>query len=344
MTFELRKWESWRLVGVDIRTPNSIYKELIRNYRLIFVFVSLYTFIFMTLVELSRRYRKIQVLLYWIMPFILIPILIYYPDPVDPNTLFDYVKMVSVIFASWVCQFDRHKLEKWREKNCKILVCILVWITYIVLVINIFEAVLTDWNKMVNEVKIFPGNAIHGVLLILTLPNATNIKTSTKMLDDNYYSIRWKLGGLWTFAYTVWNAIFVYNEYCYELLLNTIYHLGIPLIILTWTHCDEWIQYRVYALCLYKWINTLPYFKWYLPYFRFFQYHCDLIIPDPVQIKIIINLISFGIGTIILIKDIYHEIKSWNGIPKPRDTSLIQWLVRKCCKIMDKQKKEKKKI
>eukprot|EP01084_Bolivina_argentea_P184671 318494_1 len=302
--------------------------------------IVLYLLMIVLIMEASRRFRAVQICLYWIMPFILIPITFIYNDIKTTLEIFMVIKLFSVIFGIWLVQFIRHQLDKFSQTFCSVL----IWFVYFVLFINVSEAMITEFIIITWKYRqkrfIFPGNAIHGFILLLTQANPLNITS-----NNEYKCMQYKLGSMYLFNYTLWNIIFCFSYFieeheCFQLSLDYIlsaicdmsWHLGVPLIMLLWTNNAEWLQYRAYSLFWLVWFYQYSPIQYYIPFFKM-NSDIQCVKTNEMEENIflflsVINYISFICAVIFLCKDIFEEIKSWNGsYDKSHDTSLLQWIV-----------------
>ncbi len=303
----------------------------------VFVWIPIYFLFVLLWVEGSRLYYLIQLLWYWVLPFIFLPMLIYQWD--DTNTLYDIISIGTIVFAAMIIHIIRHQLEPSKQDHYWTFLSIQIWSLYFILFLLIFESVIFDLQKTVILHQLFPGNAFLGIFLMLTLSHTKNIKISS----DDHSSIQWKIDPFWIFGYCVFDAIFIYNQYCHERLAILPIHLGVPLIIIIWTNCAQWIQHRIYTFCICQWISILPFFKYHMPFWRNESGSCEYV-EDPTEIKWMINMLSFGIGVLIFIFNIYDQCKIWKGKQRIYDKSILQWMMSKCCKCCHPKDMEKDRL
>eukprot|EP01084_Bolivina_argentea_P062465 114230_1 len=295
-------------------------------------FFVLYILGFIFIIELNRRFPVVEIFWFSVMPFVFTVLLLVWSEN---NTIFLWVKLYSVVFACWILQLIRYRLESWKEKNPKIF-SVIVWILFFVLTINILEAVIAEFRLLVSfEQGIFIGNSINGMILLFTQANPISIVAS----PTRFRTVRYKLGWIWIIDYTLWNAIFVYNYVvfvyeCHDIehilfsIRSISVHLAVPLIMLIWTQKDEWIQYRAHALCLNLYSGMMNVeFLYHLPFYRIQRDECGENRNGALLITKLFSWISFMFGIVVLVKDIYDEIASWNGKEKAHDYSLIQWII-----------------
>lgn len=284
------------------------------------LFLLFYKSILIILIEASRKYYIIQICLYCLIPFIIIPILILFPN--TTNTTWDYIWLLYIITACWLIHILRHNLTNWRKKKLNVLFIVL-WSGYFLFILNIATGVYYDLSTQLKQHFLNPGNAIHGIILISTMPNPLKIKIS----DNDYNSIRYQIGIFWIIGYSVWSAVFVYNVFCHYKLHLIMLYIGIPFVTTIWTKSDCWIQSFAYSMYFYQLINILPFIKYHLPFYLVNKHQNCQYIHDPNWIKYTVNFTSFTYGLFILFKDIYDEINSWNGKDKYHSTSIIQYFI-----------------
>eukprot|EP01084_Bolivina_argentea_P185400 319703_1 len=139
-------------------------------------FFMLYILVFVFIVELIRRFRVAEIFWVCIMPFVVIILMVVWDED---HTIFLWAKLCSVIISCWVVQIIRYRLQSWKEKKKNILSSLLLWVTYSVPAINIFEAVVTEFVLLRNFGQgIFIGNVINGIMLLLTQANPRKITIS----------------------------------------------------------------------------------------------------------------------------------------------------------------------
>ncbi len=116
------------------------------------------------------------------------------------------------------------------------------WVTYVFLVVNIFEAVVKD---IVAGNSANYMNALAGLLLILTLERIYIIYIDRK---GSYKDLYW--GGMtlsWIIGYTVWNWVFVYLNFGLQ---SSMIHLAVlsSALVVVFTDKQRWLQARVFTL------------------------------------------------------------------------------------------------
>jgi hypothetical protein len=184
-------------------------------------------------------------------------------------TLFFWIIVPTVLMQYWLTHWDKWDAFLWSKcfslmpvATCFITCCRYIGPSpefvrlgsFVIMSVNIFEAAVKDvlsskrgsWRQV---------NAISGVLLILAeLPNVDTIR----LVDKERRQILWELGGLWIIAYTIWNWMFIYNNYPYALGRHTIV-LVAPLILALRDGWEAWAQARGYTLAFYFVIRNTYY-------------------------------------------------------------------------------------
>ena len=116
------------------------------------------------------------------------------------------------------------------------------WITYIFLVVNIFEATMRD---IVHGDSANYLNAFVGILLIATIEKINTIHIDKR---GDYKDLHWSGMTLsWIIGYTIWNWVFVYLNYGFQSSLAHIAVLGSALVI-GLIDRERWLQARVFTL------------------------------------------------------------------------------------------------
>ena len=107
-----------------------------------------------------------------------------------------------------------------------------------------------------------PGNVLHGIILISTMPNPLKVEIS----DNNYNSLcyQWYV---WIFGYSLWSTVIVYNLFCHYKLHLIVLYIGVPILMIIWTKSENCIQHFVYSMYLYQVINVSPFIKYHLPFY-----------------------------------------------------------------------------
>eukprot|EP01083_Nonionella_stella_P094355 264663_1 len=315
----------------------------IKHEWLYFLFMILYCGILLLLLELSRRFRFIQIPLYWVLPFILTPIYIYYisstPESSPLYIFFSASKLMMMIIACWVIQILRHQTPKLKQhnNNTQLLWLVLAWILCIGTAVNIVQSCVLEIYQMfvVNKEFWFPGNAIFGFILVFCQALPRNITIS-----KDYHCVQYRLGKIWVISYSIWNCIWLWNVYSCRDTHHVMYmcrsmatHIAAPFIIAsTWTDWDEWIQYRGYGLCLYYWVQQMPYVKYYLPFWALSpDVECTAPLDESLWFTVVVNWLSFIIAVAMVVKTVLDEVRSWQDstYKKYSDSSLLQVIMAK---------------
>lgn len=108
---------------------------------------------------------------------------------------------------------------------------------YLLLQINILEAVLTD---------VFAGfyvNGISGVILMITIPIKQKVYVDNKQKTND---LKWDLPLPWIIGYTLWNHIFVYGNYPHYSAVSIA--TLIATLIIGIINNKLWFQARAYLL------------------------------------------------------------------------------------------------
>jgi hypothetical protein len=182
--------------------------------------------------EVFRRFPKLTLAIFIVLPIILI---LYLTENKIKLDWFNLVKVISMVFALfWFSMFRLTNLSK--SKFAKLVI-------YLLLLINIFEAIAKD---VLNGGVTHYFNAIAGILLIITLNEIDSINT----IKDKYVDVNWSgMTLMWIIGYTVWNWTFVYLNFVNVAALH-IAVLGAPLII-AFVNKGRWIQTRTLTLGAY---------------------------------------------------------------------------------------------
>ncbi|WED23794.1 DUF5692 family protein [Vibrio sp. JC009] len=149
----------------------------------------------MLLNELCRKYRKLNYLLWFVLPVVLIPLWSSY----GVTYWFKWVKLYSVVGAAalfTLVRFTRIGDMKWARFGAAAF-----------LALNISEAVLQDFS-MGNTANVL--NAIGGILSIITLSGWARIHADSSKEKDMIWP---EMTTFWIIAYDVWNIVFVYLNF-----------------------------------------------------------------------------------------------------------------------------------
>ena len=190
--------------------------------------------------ELFRNSKWLGVIMYFVLPFALIPVWASH----DITYWFKWVKVYSVVFACiW---FTFMRFSSLHNKNFAKIIC------GSFLAINIMEAVIQDFSM-----GFLPNylNGIAGVLNIITLWVGWKFISSD---DSEMKDMIWKgMPLLWIIAYDVWNWTYVYLNFPGSIAFQTMVILSCtsPCIFIK---KGTWLQARAYTLA-----------AWFMYYFTF---------------------------------------------------------------------------
>ncbi len=201
-----------------------------------------FIFIFFALVateELFRRYPKLTLFTFLIIPTILLP---YWMSGVIEDW-FSWVKGFSIIIG--IILLSLFNIKGFGNKKFD------QWFVYTFLVINIGEAIIKDIAAG-NIANFF--NAAAGFLLIVTLRKINTIHIDTHGKNTGAYrkyrDLHWDgLTMSWIIGYTLWNWVFVYLNFTQD----AIHHLAVLTAALAIAIIDRgrWFQARVITLGTY---------------------------------------------------------------------------------------------
>eukprot|EP00978_Attheya_sp_CCMP212_P030377 scaffold111456_cov52-Attheya_sp.AAC.4 len=119
--------------------------------------------------------------------------------------------------------------------------------SFFVLSVNILEAVTADLVSKRGKKSWSPLNAVGGFLLIYAeIPSLKSLR----IIETEPYDVLWHLGTEWIIAYTIWNWMFVYNNYPYAIGRHTAVLLA-PLVLTLRDGFDTWVEARGYTLAFY---------------------------------------------------------------------------------------------
>lgn len=193
--------------------------------------------------ELSRKYKKLSYVLYFIIPIVFIPIFI----NSGITHWFRWVKLYSAILgAAW---FTLIRFTKLGEKN---------WAKYIaaaILCLNIAEACTQDFSM-----GYLPNvlNAIGGVLNIIVLSRWKGIGPDATKDRDMVWP---GMTTFWIIAYDIWNITFVYLNFPE----HAAYHIMVLLsctIPALFIKKGTWLQARAFTLA--SWMMYLFIFEGFI--------------------------------------------------------------------------------
>lgn len=185
--------------------------------------------------EFFRRFPKVTLVLFIILPFLLTP----YWIENGVTGWFLWAKMFSVVAG--VVWFSIFRLTSFGETNfAKTGI-------YLILVINIIEALFKDiLGGFLDGGVAHYLNAAAGILLIVTLNKINSINTSKK----KYLDVNWDgMTLMWIIGYTIWNWTFVYLNLV-QFSAENLAVLGVPLIIAFFDK-GRWLQTRAFTLSTY---------------------------------------------------------------------------------------------
>ena len=208
---------------VEIRKSKPLWSWL----HLIFLLI-----ILMVGNELSRYVKPVAYLLYFILPFALIPLWL--------NAGFDgwfrWIKLYSAVAGGLfftIYRFHGIDTKTWAK-----------FVVMLILGINIAEAVLQDFSQP-NTANII--NAVAGVLCILTMSRWMGIKKDEQKPHDMLWP---GMTTLWILAYDIWNITFVYINFPNTVAFSFIVLLA-PTIAAIWIKKGTYLQARAYTLAIY---------------------------------------------------------------------------------------------
>ncbi|MEZ4887077.1 MAG: hypothetical protein R3E32_20270 [Chitinophagales bacterium] len=158
-------------------------------------------------------------------------------------------------------------------------------LAYIILFVNIFEAVFFDFI----DADYFNAILGAGVMLSLKRPSAFIINE-----DSKYRDLEYDISFAWMLAYCFWNCSFVYNFDGGVALPTAFLHLGLPLIV-SFFHPKLFIQNRIYFL-----LFTVAYFAIIPPQNLYFK--------SSIYVPWIAHTLTI-IGFIFLVLDIFGRYK-----------------------------------
>lgn len=178
--------------------------------------------------ELFRRSRVAAILAFVVFPIVMTP---YWLRTVHFDW-FLWAKLYSVIFGIAVIQSFRFTSlgdKPWMTK-----------LLGFVLFANILEAVIQDATS--------PGlmhtlNALAGVLLIVSMPSTSRIRTDEHSPRDMLWDMDWT----WILGYTLWNWMFV-NMNFNEGSVRHIAILVVPLVATLYSKKAIWLECRAFIL------------------------------------------------------------------------------------------------
>jgi hypothetical protein len=208
---------------VEIRKSKPFWSWM----HLIFLFIVL-----MVGNEISRYYKGVSYLLYFILPIVLIPHWL----KAGFDGWFRWIKLYSAVAGSVFTTFFRfHNIDTktWAK-----------FVVMLILAINIAEAVLQDFSQpdLPNLI-----NGIAGVLCMITISRWKGIKRD----DAKPHDMLWPgMTTFWILAYDVWNITFVYINFPNTVALSFIVLLA-PTVAAIWIKKGTYLQARAFTLAIY---------------------------------------------------------------------------------------------
>ena len=147
------------------------------------------------------------------------------------NPLFLFLKMYSLAFTLsillWWKSYPQFKPKVFSK------------IIYLFLALNILEATVVDF---LTENYI---NGLNGLVLMITSPSVSTYKVTTYDEGKSQH-IEGGFSIIWILFYTIWNFIFVYNQF--TTFFNHIPLLLAPLLVALFYGKGKWLECRVVSL------------------------------------------------------------------------------------------------
>eukprot|EP00727_Mastigamoeba_balamuthi_P011619 m51a1_g708 hypothetical protein (262) ;mRNA; f:403176-404527 len=106
------------------------------------------------------------------------------------------------------------------------------------LVVNMLEAIARDFEKG------HPGNAVAGILLVLSIRKPMSIQIDP---SDPYQSLLWDGSWMWILGYAVWNCVFTIN-YSLPHSHLTGFAANAATLVAAFLKRERWIESRAYTL------------------------------------------------------------------------------------------------
>jgi hypothetical protein len=211
------------VTDVEIRKSKPFWSWM----HLIFLFVVL-----MVGNELSRYYKGVSYLLYFILPIALIPHWL----KAGFDGWFRWIKLYSAVAGSvFTMIFRFHNIDgkTWAK-----------FVVMLILAINIAEAVLQDFSQpdLPNLI-----NAIAGVLCMITISRWKGIKKDEQKPHDMLWP---GMTTFWILAYDIWNITFVYINFPNTVAFSFIVLLA-PTVAAIWIKKGTYLQARAFTLAIY---------------------------------------------------------------------------------------------
>ena len=221
--------------------------------------------------ELFRRYKWFTVLFFFILPFVLTP-LVWSQQGV--TYWFKWVKVYSVVFAAIWFTLIRYS-EKFNKHNTVKMVAALF------LAVNIAEAVSQDFSMG------YLPNILNGIAGILSI--ATLFYGSKEIGPDRskHKDMVWmKMPVLWILAYDVWNIVYVYLNFpgSTSAQLMVLLSCTIPALFIK---KGTWLQARAFTLA-----------AWFMYYFTFprFTEQMELLVPRNTSLMLAAAILSIALN------------------------------------------------
>jgi len=215
----------------------SLSEKQVINVRRSFTVLSwlhaafLFGFVF-ALNELCRRWKPAPYVLYFVLPFALIPLFLHSGF----DSAFRWVKLYSAIVGCIFFTLVRfHGLARFGWARITVAV---------ILAVNIFEACTQDFSnhQLPNTL-----NAIAGLLNIVTISRWAGIKRD----EEPPHDMLWPgMTTAWILAYDIWNITFVYLNFP-NTALFTLIILTAPTLAALFIKKGTWMQGRAYVLGIY---------------------------------------------------------------------------------------------
>lgn len=205
--------------------------------------------------EVARRSKAASLFLFLVLPLVL-PFTIWSETAMGEDSTvsswFHWVKVYSVLAGCWA--FMALRYIKGASKNK-----FLMLLPPIILAVNIFEAVIRDFQVSTFEAGIHDGlfvtggpwniiNGIAGILNIITICGWAGIYiTKDKYRDMVWPDQMW----FWIVAYDFWNFSYIYNAYP-----DHSFYAGLILLLSCTIPAfffkkGAWLQHRAHTLALY---------------------------------------------------------------------------------------------
>lgn len=211
------------ITDVEIRKSKPFWSWM----HLVFLFVVL-----MVGNELSRYYKGVSYLLYFILPIALIP----HWMKAGFDGWFRWIKLYSAVAGSvFTMIFRFHNIDgkTWAK-----------FVVMLILAINIAEAVLQDFSQpdLPNLI-----NGIAGVLCMITISRWKGVKRDEQKPHDMLWP---GMTTFWILAYDIWNITFVYINFPNTVAFSFIVLLA-PTVAAIWIKKGTYLQARAFTLAIY---------------------------------------------------------------------------------------------